>query len=53
VAVLFITPKECGGGGQGKYLVENNGVVLDGLDTNEIALAIGKSASSALAKASA
>jgi hypothetical protein len=52
VAVLFITPKECGGGGQGKYLVENNGVVLDGLDTNEIALAIGRSASDALAKAS-
>ena len=52
VAVLFITPKECGGGGQGKYLVGNNGVVLDGLDTNEIALAIGRSASDALAKAS-
>lgn len=53
VAVLFITPKECGSGGYGKYLVENNGVVLDGMDTNEIAFAIGKSASDALAKASA
>jgi hypothetical protein len=51
VAVLWITPKECFGG-QGAQLLGGYGEVLDRLETSEIALAIGKSASSALAKAS-
>lgn len=51
VALLWITPKECGYG-VGARLVKNNGVVLDGLETNEIASAIGKSATDALLKAS-
>jgi hypothetical protein len=51
VALLWITPKECGRG-VGARLVKNNGVVLDGLETNEIASAIGKSATDALLKAS-
>ena len=51
VAVLWITPKECMGG-QGSYLLGGYGEVLDKMETGEIALAIGRSASSALAKAS-
>jgi hypothetical protein len=52
VAVLWITPKECSGG-QGSRLLGGYGEVLDGMETGEIAFAIGKSASSALAKARA
>jgi hypothetical protein len=52
VAVLWITPKECMGG-QGLRLLGGYGEVLDGMETGEIAFAIGKSASSALAKARA
>lgn len=52
VAILWITPKECFGG-QGSQLLGGYGEVLDRLETGEIALAIGRSASSALAKASA
>lgn len=51
VAVLWITPSECGGG-MGAHLVGSNGVVLDRLATADIATAIGKSATDALAKAS-
>jgi hypothetical protein len=51
VAVLWITPKECMGG-QGSQLLGGYGEVLDKMETGEIAFAIGKSASSALAKAS-
>ena len=51
VAILWITPKECFGG-QGAQLLGGYGEVLDRMETGEIALAIGKSASSALAKAS-
>ena len=52
VAVLWITPKECVGG-MGLRLLGGYGEVLDGMETGEIAFAIGKSASSALAKARA
>ena len=48
VAVLWIVPEGCGNGA--KYLVENNGVVLNQLNTDEIALSIGKSATDALNK---
>ena len=51
VALLWITPKECGRG-MGEQLVKGNGVVLEGLETSEIASAIGKSATDALLKAS-
>lgn len=51
VAVLWITPKECMGS-QGSYLLGGYGEVLEKMETGEIAFAIGKSASSALAKAS-
>jgi hypothetical protein len=51
VAVLWVTPKECYGG-MGKNLVGSHGVVLDQMDTNEIALAIGRSATDALNKVS-
>ena len=51
VAVLWITPKECMGS-QGSYLLGGYGEVLDKMETGEIAFAIGKSASLALAKAS-
>jgi hypothetical protein len=51
VAVLWITPKECHSG-MGKHLLGGYGEVLDGMETSGIALAIGKSASIALAKAS-
>jgi hypothetical protein len=36
----------------GERLVGKNGVVLDGMDTNQIALAIGRSATDALNKVS-
>lgn len=49
VAVLWVTPEACGGG-LGKHLVGSNGVVLDGMKVGEIADAIGKSASEALAR---
>ena len=51
VAVLWVTPKECYSG-MGERLVGKNGVVLDGMDTNQIALAIGRSATDALNKVS-
>jgi len=51
VAVLWVTPKECYGG-MGKNLVGSHGVVLDQMDTNQIALAIGRSATDALNKVS-
>jgi len=51
VAVLWVTPKECYSG-MGKVLVGKNGVVLDQMDTKEIALAIGRSATDALNKVS-
>jgi hypothetical protein len=51
VAVLWITPKECISG-KGSYLLGGYGEVIDGMETEGIALAIGRSASSALAKAS-
>ena len=48
VAVLWIVPKGCSN--RGTYLVGNNGVVLDQMDTDGIAMAIGKSATNALTK---
>ena len=51
VAVLWVTPKECYSG-MGERLVGKNGVVLDQMDTNQIALAIGRSATDALNKVS-
>ena len=51
VAVLWVTPKECYSG-MGERLVGKNGVVLDGMDTNQIALTIGRSATDALNKVS-
>jgi hypothetical protein len=49
VAVLWITPKECMGS-QGKYLLDGYGVVLDGMETDQIALEIGRAAALALEK---
>jgi hypothetical protein len=51
VAVLWVTPKECYGG-MGQVLVGSHGVVLDQMDTDQIALAIGRSATDALNKVS-
>ena len=51
VAVLWVTPKECYRG-MGEVLVGKNGVVLGGMDTDQIALAIGRSATDALNKVS-
>lgn len=49
VGVLFISPEGCYGS-QGKQILNGYGVNLDGMKTSEIALAIGKAASEALAK---
>ncbi len=51
VAVLWVTPKECYQG-MGQVLVGSHGVVLDQMDTDQIALAIGRSATDALNKVS-
>lgn len=48
VAVLWIVPKGCSNGAT--RIVGNNGVVLDQMDTDGIAMAIGKSATNALSK---
>lgn len=54
VAVLFITPSACHGVGAKDIMKATaSGVHLDGLDVNQIALEIGRSASEALAKVSA
>ena len=51
VAVLWITPKECYGR-QARYLIDQAGwgVHLDGLETDQIATMVGKTASEALGK---
>jgi hypothetical protein len=54
VAVLFITPKACMSHGAKEIMKATaSGVHLDGLDVEQIALEIGRSASEALAKVSA
>ena len=54
VAVLFITPKACNGVGAKAIMSGTaSGVHLDGLDVEQIALEIGRSASEALARVSA
>lgn len=50
VAVLFITPKHCHSVGAQDILRGTHAVHLDGMEVEGIALAIGKSASDALAK---
>ena len=51
VAVLWITPKECYGR-QARYLIDQAGwgIHLDGLETDQIATMVGKTASEALGK---
>jgi Mg-chelatase subunit ChlD len=49
VAVLWITPEECSRG-RGKWIVGENGVVLEEMSVDRIADAIGKSATEALAR---
>lgn len=49
VAVLWITPKACGGG-SGRQILNGYGVVLDNLETDQIAIEIGRAASLALQK---
>jgi len=51
VGIIWITPKSCGRG-MGKTLLGGYGVVLDGLDENQIAEEVGRGAVEALAKAS-
>lgn len=48
VAVLWVVPKGCSNGAT--YIVGNNGVVLNQMETDKIAMAIGKSATDALSK---
>ena len=52
VAVLFITPKHCHSAGAQDIIRGTHAVHLDGMEVENIALAIGKSASDALAKVS-
>lgn len=52
VAVLFITPKNCYAEGARELTRGTHAVHLDGMEVESIALAIGKSASDALAKVS-
>jgi len=52
VAVLFITPKNCHSDGARELTRGTHAVHLDGMEVETIALAIGKSASDALAKVS-
>jgi hypothetical protein len=52
VAVLFITPKNCYADGARELTRGTHAVHLDGMEVESIALAIGKSASDALAKVS-
>lgn len=52
VAVLFITPKNCYSDGARGLTRGTHAVHLDGMEVESIALAIGKSASDALAKVS-
>jgi hypothetical protein len=49
VAVLWITPKDCYGS-MGKNILDGYGVVIDGMETSQIAVEIGRSASLALEK---
>jgi hypothetical protein len=49
VAVLWITPKECMGG-MATHLLEGYGVVLDKMETDQIAIEIGRAAALALEK---
>jgi len=51
VGIIWITPKSCGRG-LGGQLLGGYGVVLDGLDENQIAEEVGRGAVEALAKAS-
>jgi Mg-chelatase subunit ChlD len=48
VAVVWVVPKGCGN--NASRIVGNNGVVLDQMETDKIAMAIGKSATDALSK---